>query len=53
LLVVNPADPKKLVGKITLEDLLKAHTRHIEDETRRERTLPIEFLVPSWIRRRF
>jgi hypothetical protein len=35
---------------IALHDLLKARTRHIEDETRRERVLPWEFILPRWIR---
>jgi chloride channel protein, CIC family len=50
LFAVNPADPHRLVGMIALHDLLKARTRHIEDETRRERILPWEFILPRWIR---
>jgi CBS domain-containing protein len=50
LLVVNPADSRRLVGKIALHDLLKARTRHIEDERRRERVLPWEFVLPRWLR---
>jgi CBS domain-containing protein len=49
LLVVNPSDPRKLVGKIALHDVLKARLGHIEDERRRERVLPFEYLVPSWL----
>ena len=50
LLVVNPADPSRLVGKLALYDLLKARTRHLEEEQRRERVLPWEFILPAWLR---
>ncbi|MDB4954432.1 MAG: domain containing protein [Myxococcales bacterium] len=50
LLVVNPASPRHLVGKIALHDLLKARARHLEDEQRRERVLPWEYILPPWIR---
>jgi CBS domain-containing protein len=39
LLVVDPADPRKLVGKIALHDVLRARGRHLERERRRERLL--------------
>jgi H+/Cl- antiporter ClcA len=39
------------VGAVTLEDLLTARRRHLEQETRRERRLPIEALIPPWVRR--
>ena len=52
LVVVNPASPDRLVGKIALHDLLKARARHIEDEQRRERVLPWEYILPRWIRSR-
>jgi CBS domain-containing protein len=51
LLAVNPADPNRLVGMIALHDMLKARARHIEDETRRERILPWDFIVPAWVKR--
>jgi len=51
LLAVNPADPSHLVGMIALHDMLKARARHIEDETRRERILPWDFIVPTWVKR--
>jgi H+/Cl- antiporter ClcA len=51
LLAVNPADPNRLVGMIALYDLLKARKGHIEDETRRERILPWDFIVPRWVKR--
>jgi chloride channel protein, CIC family len=50
LLVVNPADAKRLVGKIALHDLLKARTRHLEEEQRRQRVLPWEYILPEWMR---
>ena len=50
LLAVNPADERHVVGKIALHDLLKARARHLEDERRRERILPFEYLLPSWLR---
>jgi H+/Cl- antiporter ClcA/CBS domain-containing protein len=50
LLAVNPANAHHVVGKIALHDLLKARARHLEDETRRERILPFEYLLPPWLR---
>ena len=50
LLVVNPASRDRLVGKVALYDLLKARTRNLEDEQRRERVLPWEYILPKWIR---
>jgi len=50
LVVVNPANAKHLVGAIQLHDLLKARARHLEDEHRRERVLPWEYILPQWIR---
>ncbi|MEP6654994.1 MAG: chloride channel protein [Myxococcales bacterium] len=44
--VVDPSDPGRLVGLVCLKDLLKARTRHLEEETRRERVLPLASLVP-------
>jgi len=38
-LPVVEAETKKLLGTVSLEDLLKARTRHLEEERRRERTL--------------
>ena len=45
LLVVNPADATRLVGVIALHDLLRARTRHLDDEQRRERILPWELIT--------
>jgi CBS domain-containing protein len=53
LLVVNPANDRHLVGSIALHDLLKARARHLEDERRRERVLPWEYILPQWIRPTF
>ena len=50
LIAVNPADARHVVGKIALHDLLKARARHLEDEHRRERILPFEYLLPPWLR---
>jgi len=50
LLAVNPANERHVVGKIALHDLLKARARHLEDEHRRERILPFEYLLPPWLR---
>jgi CIC family chloride channel protein len=50
LVVVNPANACHVVGKIALHDLLKARARHLEDEQRRERILPFEYLLPPWLR---
>lgn len=52
LLVVNPADPRHLVGKLALHDLLEARARHLEEERRRERVLPWEYLLPPRLRPR-
>jgi len=47
LLVVNPADSRHLVGEIALHDLLSARVRHLDEERRRERILPWEYLLPN------
>jgi hypothetical protein len=48
--VVAHADPTTLVGEITLEDTLKARVRHLEEEGRRERILPLSAVVPTWVK---
>jgi CBS domain-containing protein len=50
LIAVNPANARHVVGKIALHDLLVARARHLEDEQRRERILPFEYLLPPWLR---
>jgi chloride channel protein, CIC family len=37
----------KFLGLISLDDLLKARARHLEEERRRERTLKLKFLMPG------
>ena len=37
---------RKFLGLISLDDLLKARARHLEEE-RRERTLKLRFLLPG------
>ena len=36
----------KLLGMVSLDDLLKARTRHMEEERRREQTIKFPFLAP-------
>jgi len=36
----------KLLGMVSLDDLLKARTRHMEEERRREQTIKLRFLAP-------
>jgi chloride channel protein, CIC family len=43
--VVDPAT-RKFLGLVSLNDLLKARTRHLEEERRRERTLSFQFFRP-------
>src|ERR1700681_233054 len=38
---------RKFLGLISLDDLLKARARHLEEERRRERTLKLRFLLPN------
>lgn len=44
--VVEPSSGKFL-GLISLDDLLKARARHLEEERRREQTLRFKFLTPG------
>jgi H+/Cl- antiporter ClcA/CBS domain-containing protein len=50
--VVAQDDEREIVGEITLEDTLKARVRHLEEEQRRERVLPLTAVIPEWLRRR-
>jgi CIC family chloride channel protein len=38
---------RKFLGLISLDDLLKARARHLEEERRRERTLKLRFFLPG------
>ena len=42
--VVDQAS-RKFLGLVSLNDLLKARARHLEEERRRERTLKLRFLL--------
>ena len=44
--VVEPGT-RKFLGLISLDDLLKARTRHLEEEKRREQVLSLNFFLPS------
>ena len=48
--VVDRVRTQHLVGHISLHDTLKARVRHLEEEQRRERLLPIGLIVPRWLR---
>jgi H+/Cl- antiporter ClcA len=50
--VVAHHDPREIVGEITLADTLKARVRHLEEEQRRERVLPLEAILPEWLKLR-
>ncbi len=45
--VVERNDPRKLVGMISLYDLLKARGRSLEEEHHRERVLRLRLRFPS------
>ena len=44
--VVERNDPRKLVGMISLNDLLKARGRNLAEERHRERVLHLRLLFP-------
>src|SRR5581483_4764430 len=44
--VVDHAARGRLLGLVSLDDMLKARVRHLEEERRRERVLPLRLLVP-------
>ena len=48
--MVEPDDPAKLMGLISLDDLLKARIRRLQEEQRRERILPLRLAFPSGAR---
>ncbi|HEX6479805.1 MAG TPA: chloride channel protein [Ktedonobacteraceae bacterium] len=45
--VVERDDPGRLVGMISLNDLLKARVRNLEEERHRERVLRLRLLLPA------
>ena len=50
--VVAGHDPCGIVGEVTLEDMLKARVRHLEEEQRRERILRLTAILPQRFVRR-
>ncbi len=50
--VIERNGPKKLVGMVSLDDLLQARTQALEAERRRERILPLRLAMPFSRRRR-
>jgi CBS domain-containing protein len=49
--VVERGDPPRLVGLISLQDLLLARKRILQDERQRERVFHIRTFVPARLRR--
>ncbi|MBV9690713.1 MAG: chloride channel protein [Ktedonobacteraceae bacterium] len=50
--VVERTNPHKLVGMISLRDLLKGHARNLEEERHRERVLRLRLLFPQRSRKK-
>jgi hypothetical protein len=56
LVLINPGagrtggEAREALGEVTLEDVLTARRRHLEEETRRQRVLPLHALVGAWWR---
>ena len=48
--VLKSAEDRGLVGMVSLEDMLRARTRALEEERRRERVLRIHFPFGSWVK---
>jgi CIC family chloride channel protein len=42
----DDAEKPALIGMVTLRDALKARARHLEEERRRERVLPVAAIIP-------
>jgi CIC family chloride channel protein len=40
-------ETRQFLGLVSLDDLLKARTRHLEEERRRERTIKLKFFLPG------
>jgi chloride channel protein, CIC family len=49
--VVEPGDSRRLVGMVSLEDLLKARALNLEAEERRDSVHPLHLLFPRWAAR--
>jgi CBS domain containing-hemolysin-like protein len=49
--VVERDDPRHLLGMVSLNDLLRARERNLEEERHRERVLRLHMLVPPRWRR--
>jgi chloride channel protein, CIC family len=49
--IVERGNPQKLLGLVSLNDLLKARVRRLEEEQRRERVLPLHLVFPRGTRR--
>ena len=52
LLVVERDDVTRPVGWVSLEHLLEARARHVEEERQRDGTVPLSLVVPSWLLRK-
>ncbi|MGH7581849.1 MAG: chloride channel protein [Gemmatimonadales bacterium] len=50
LLVVDRDDTTHAVGWISLEHLLEARARHVEEERHRDGTVPLSLVMPRWFR---
>jgi len=46
-LPVVARETRKFLGLVSLDDLLKARTRHLEEERRREQVLSLRFFLPG------
>ena len=44
--VIDRQDRQKLLGMVSLNDLLKARTRNLAEERQRERVLKLRYLLP-------
>lgn len=51
LAVVERDAPRVAVGVVTLEDMLAARRRHLEEETRRDRRWPLFLVFTPWLRK--
>jgi CBS domain-containing protein len=49
--VVEGNGSRKLLGLVSLDDLLKARVKNLEEERRRERVLPLHLVFPLRVRR--